>query len=132
MYPDYNIAGLFLTAGIVTLMAVFLLWRLVRERGKGHMLERSTYESGEPPAGEAWRRYNFRFFVLAIVFLVFEVDMVFFYPWAAAYKLLLFGEPTVVDFIPLGFTAFGEMLFFLFFLVMAWVYVWRTDALRWL
>ena len=78
----------------------------------------SSYECGEEPIGNAWVRFNVRFYVVALVFLIFEVEVVFLFPWALVYRQL-------------GLFAFLEMAVFLFILIVGYVYVWVKGDLDW-
>ena len=78
----------------------------------------TTYESGMEPIGGAWIQFNIRYYMFALVFVVFDVDTVFLYPWAVAFHSL-------------GLLAFIEALIFIAILVIALVYAWRKGALEW-
>jgi NADH-quinone oxidoreductase subunit A len=78
----------------------------------------SSYECGEEPIGQAWVRFNIRFYVLALVFLIFEVEIIFLFPWALVYR-------------ELGLFAFLEMAVFLFILWVGYAYVWVKGDLNW-
>ena len=78
----------------------------------------STYECGEEPIGSARIRFNIRFYVVALIFLVFEVEVVFLFPWALVYKHF-------------GMFAFVEMLVFLGILIVGYAYVWVKKDLEW-
>ena len=78
----------------------------------------STYECGEEPIGTSRIRFNIRFYVVALIFLVFEVEVVFLFPWALVYKHF-------------GMFAFMEMLVFLGILIVGYAYVWAKKDLEW-
>jgi len=78
----------------------------------------TTYESGMEPIGGAWIQFNIRYYMFALVFVVFDVETVFLYPWAVAFHQL-------------GLLAFVEALIFISILVVALVYAWRKGALEW-
>ena len=78
----------------------------------------TTYESGMEPIGGAWIQFNIRYYMFALVFVVFDVETVFLYPWAVAFSKL-------------GLLAFIEALIFITILVVALVYAWRKGALQW-
>jgi len=80
----------------------------------------TTYECGENPTGSAWIQFNIRFYVFALIFIVFDVEAVFLLPWA-----VVFREPQF------GMLAFLEGLVFIAILVVALVYVWRKGDLEW-
>jgi len=86
------------------------------------------YESGMDPIGDARQRFDVKFYLIAILFLVFDVELLFLYPWAvAAYQS--FEEPLL----PTGLQAvvFWEVLVFLGTLAVAYVYAWRRGVFRW-
>lgn len=82
----------------------------------------TTYECGEPTIGSAWVRFDMRFYTVALVFLVFEVEVALLFPWAAAYDTLTQAA---------GLFAFVEVLLFLVILGLGYVYVWRKGDLDW-
>lgn len=83
----------------------------------------STYECGIEPLGEARNRFSVKFFLVAILFILFDVEVVFLFPWAILYR----------DFIAegMGLVMLIEMALFLFILVLGLAYVWRKGALDW-
>jgi NADH-quinone oxidoreductase subunit A len=80
------------------------------------------YESGMDPIGDARQRFDVRFYLVAILFLVFDVELLFLYPWAAAQDVLPGELATVI---------FWEVLVFLATVVVAYVYAWRRGVFRW-
>ena len=78
----------------------------------------TTYECGENPVGSAWIQFNIRFYVFALIFIIFDVEAVFLLPWAVVYR-------------ELGLVAFVEGLVFIAILVVALAYVWRKGDLEW-
>jgi len=84
----------------------------------------STYECGEPPTGSAWLNFNIRFYIVALIFLIFEVEIVFMLPVALVFKSwVLQGQ---------GLFAFVEILIFLAILLVGLVYVWAKGDFDWL
>jgi NAD(P)H-quinone oxidoreductase subunit 3 len=79
---------------------------------------RTTYESGMEPVGGAWIQFNIRYYMFALIFVIFDVETVFLYPWAVAFNQL-------------GLLAFIEALIFVGILVIGLVYAWRKGALEW-
>jgi len=77
-----------------------------------------TYECGVPPVGDARERFSVRFYVVAMLFIVFDLETVFLFPWA-----VIFRQSTLFFFL--------EMLVFLGLLLVGYIYVWRTGALEW-
>ena len=80
--------------------------------------------------GTARKRFNIRFYIIAIVFLMFDVDVIFIFPWATAFRLLVFGDQHVL-YTPIGPNALGEMFLFLGILLIGWAYAYRKGALEW-
>ena len=85
---------------------------------KPNALKDMPYESGMPPIGEAQQRYTIRYYLIAMLFVVFDIEAVFFYPWAVAFNAI-------------GWFALIEMLLFIALLLVAYVYAWRKGALDW-
>jgi NADH-quinone oxidoreductase subunit A len=106
----FILGGLFTGAGLAT------AWILRPSRPYTEKL--STYECGEDPIGEPWVKFNIRFYVIALIFLLFEVEVVFLFPWAMVFKKY-------------GAIAFVEMLVFLAILVVGYAYVWGKGDLEW-
>ncbi len=88
----------------------------------------SSYECGEEPTGNAWLPFNSRFYVIAIIFLLFDVEMVFVFPWA-----IVFGnhEMNTID-TRWGWLTLTEMFLFLGILIMGLIYVWVKGDLDWI
>lgn len=82
-----------------------------------------TYESGMTPVGTARKRFNVRFYLIAMVFLVFDVEVVFLYPWAATYTLL---DPQSDQ----SLVWLGRILFFLLTTVVAYLYGYRKGVFK--
>lgn len=76
------------------------------------------YESGNPPVGEPRERFSIRFYIIAMLFVIFDVEAVFLYPWA-----VVFDE--------IGLYAFVEMMLFITILVVGYIYAWKKEAFRW-
>ncbi|OUW04022.1 MAG: hypothetical protein CBD11_01815 [Phycisphaera sp. TMED151] len=83
----------------------------------------STYESGMDPIGTARQRFHVRFYVLAMTFLLFDVEVVFLYPWAVAYTKVEPGSPEAGLYL-------GRVLFFVLTSIVAYVYAWRKGVFR--
>lgn len=83
----------------------------------------STYESGMEPIGTARKRFNIRFYILAMTFLVFDVEIIFLYPWAVTYAKLPAGSDEAALFL-------GRIMFFIATSVIAYIYAWRKGVFR--
>lgn len=103
--------------------AMLALGSLVRPNNP-EPLKLSTYECGEPPTGSAWLNFNIRFYIVALIFLIFEVEIVFMVPVARVFRdWVLRGD---------GALAFFEVLAFLAILLVGLVYVWAKGDFDWL
>lgn len=91
---------------------------LLGKRGKQNASKDSAFECGMEPFYTGRRRFSVRFYVVAMLFILFDVEVVFLYPWAIKYK-------------ELGLFAFLEMILFLGVLLVGWLYVVRKGALDW-
>jgi NADH-quinone oxidoreductase subunit A len=85
-----------------------------------------TYESGMLPIGDTRRRFNVRFYIVAMIFLVIDVEIVFFYPWASIFApVVRTGTPEQ------GRTLLLEMIVFVVILLVAYIYAWGKGVFRW-
>jgi NADH-quinone oxidoreductase subunit A len=104
---------------------LFVLGKLVLRRPEkpDQGDKRLTYECGEPTIGDAWVRFDIRFYTLSLIFLIFDIEVALLFPWAAAYD----------SFIEAGYgpAAFVEVLFFLVVLGVGLAYVWLRRDLEW-
>lgn len=103
---------------VVGFVAVnLILWKVIRpSRFSEEKL--TTYECGENPTGSAWIQFNIRFYVFALLFIIFDVEAVFLLPWAVVFRQI-------------GPLAFAEGLVFIAILAVALAYVWRKGDLEW-
>ena len=107
----------FLGAIVGILVFTLLFWKVIRpSRFSEEKL--TTYECGEDPTGNAWIQFNIRFYVFALIFVVFDVEAVFLLPWAVVFR-------------ELGALAYVEGLVFIAILIVALAYVWRKGDLAW-
>jgi len=92
------------------------------------------YESGISPLGDARDRFSVKFYLVAMLFIVFDIETVFMIPWGVHYRQLSCAVPLAGGVCPpgqLSFFGFGEMLVFALILVVGFVYVWKKGALSW-
>lgn len=92
------------------------------------------YESGVTPYGDTRARFSISFYLIAMLFIVFDLETVFMIPWAVAYKDLSCGVPLIDGACPAGQTSFyglGVMLVFLVILAVGFMYEWKKGTLRW-
>jgi len=107
----------FMVFGALFVAGNLIISRLLQTRNP-HPMKLSTYECGEVVEGNAWIQFNIRFYVVALVFLIFEVEIAFLFPWAVVFK-------------ELGTFAFIEMMIFVFILLTGLAYVWVKGDLDW-
>jgi len=94
----------------------------------------TPYESGIPPLGDARERFSIKFYMVAMLFIIFDIETVFMIPWGAYYRQLSCAVPLVSGSCPIGkisFFGLGEMLVFMLILLVGFVYVWKKGALQW-
>jgi NADH-quinone oxidoreductase subunit A len=89
----------------------------------------TTYESGVVPVGDARRRFNVRFYIVAMIFLVFDVDIIFFYPWATIFAPAVKNSAQTGA--GSGFAILVEMAIFVAVLLVAYLYAWGKGVFRW-
>ena len=122
MLNEFGRTGILLAFAVLfpslPLLISFLL-RLLRLRpDKPDPVKIDTYECGVETEGDSWVQFNFRYYLVALIFVVFDVEVVFLYSWAVA-----FPDLVVVGFI--------EALTFIAILAVGYVYAWRKKALEW-
>lgn len=117
MLTDFGRVFLFFIIGAIFVAGGLLFASIIRPR-RGYPDKLSTYECGEEPVGSPWVKYNIRFYVVALIFLIFDVEIVFLFPWAIVFKNL-------------GMYAFIEMIVFLAILLVGYAYVWAKGDLDW-
>jgi NADH:ubiquinone oxidoreductase subunit 3 (subunit A) len=103
-------------AFIFPFVGVGVAW-LLRPK-KPNKLKTSTYECGVETIGDAWSQFKAQYYLFALIFVIFDVEAVFLFPWAVVYNQL-------------ALYALVEALIFVAILFVGLVYAWRTDALRW-
>jgi NADH-quinone oxidoreductase subunit A len=117
MFEQYvPVLVLFCLAGGVV-VAMVLLGQLFGPK-RPNPTKSQAFECGNSPSGSAWGRFSVKFYLTAILFIIFDVEVVFLYPWAVLFRRL-------------GWFGFGEMIVFIAVLGVALLYVWRKGALEW-
>jgi len=116
MLTWFPIAVTLVVAGIIVGVMVNIN-RLIGPR-RYSRVKGEAFECGNPPSGSAWGRFSVRFYLTAILFLVFDVEIVFLYPWAVELRRL-------------GAFGFAEVLVFVVILGVGLIYAWRRGALDW-
>ena len=132
---DRTYIPVLLLVGFVALNAVVIvaLSTLVLRR-RPTPVKDSPYESGIPPLGDARERFSVEFYMVAMLFIIFDIETVFMIPWGVYFRQLSCGVAMVNDVCPAGnisFFGLGEMLVFMAILVVGFVYVWKRGALQW-
>lgn len=126
----------------VLLLMGFVVVNAVLIIGASHLLTRRRpsvakdlpYESGITPLGDARDRFSVKFYLVAMLFIVFDIETVFMIPWGVLYRELSCAVPLVAGACPAGQVSFFglvEMLVFIGILLVGFVYVWKRGALKW-
>ena len=132
---DRNYLPILLLMGFVVINAVAMI-------GLSHLTMRqrptpvkdTPYESGIPPLGDARERFSVKFYMVAMLFIIFDIETVFMIPWSAYYRQLSCAGALVNNACPAGqisFFGLGEMLVFIAILLVGFAYVWKKGALQW-
>jgi len=108
----------------IALILGLLLTNLSRLLGplRPNKIKESVYESGMDPVGTAHERFSVKFYLIAMLFILFDIEVVFMYPWAVQYKQLL---------AKFGLFPFIEMLVFVVILFVGYIYVYKKGGLEW-
>jgi len=114
---SYLIVFAFLLIGILLPIVALFLGKLLRPHAPSET-KYTTYESGIDPFHDSRVQFNIRYYMFALMFVIFDVETVFLYPWAVAYNKL-------------GIFALIEMLIFVFMLLIGLLYAWKKKVLKW-
>jgi NADH:ubiquinone oxidoreductase subunit 3 (subunit A) len=121
LLAGYGYIAILLVAAISIPALILFLAKLLSVKPKRpdpEGVKTDTYECGMRTVGSSWLQFNFRYYFYALLFVVFDIETVFLYPWAVHFKQLkLFG--------------FVEMLIFILILVIGLVYAWKKKVLEW-
>jgi len=124
-----------LLLGFVAMNAVLMLGlSAITLRSRPTADKQIPYESGITPLGNARERFSVKFYMVAMLFIIFDIETVFLIPWAAHYKTLSCSAALVNGACPAGNVSFfglGEMLVFMAILLVGYVYIWKKGALQW-
>ncbi len=119
--PNITIIAVFFVVGIALPVVALGFGRLLRPHYPSE--DKSvTYESGVDPTGDSWVQFNVRYYLFALLFVIFDVETVFLYPWAVVYDSLRSQ---------MGLFVLVEMLIFLLFLIIGLLYAWKKKVLEW-
>src|SRR2546430_17699683 len=116
--PILIMLGIALVIGVIMLSLNWVVGRHLRTPAK-----LSPYERGVPPLDVNRKRVNVRFYQIAMLFILFDIEAAFLYPWAVIYRDASHGNR--------GLFLFGEMLVFIMLLAVGYVYVWKKKAFDW-
>ncbi len=117
MLSEFGVVLIFLIVGVLFVAAGIYTSALIRP-SRPSSIKNTTYESGEQPIGSPWIQFNNRFYIIALAFIIFDVELVLLFPWATVYKQL-------------GWFAFWGMIFFVFVLGLGLAYDWLKGLLDW-
>jgi NADH-quinone oxidoreductase subunit A len=114
--PFFPLAVLFVIAGLI----VLLLLTVAQTVGPKSLsaVKAEPFESGNAPTGDARVRFSVRFYLVAMLFLIFDIEIVFLYPWAIYFRQL-------------GLFGLIQMAIFLGILTIGYIYIWKKGALEW-
>lgn len=132
---DYAIVALLIAITVGLAAVIMILTHLIGPKRTGPIKD-IPYESGVDPIGDSRKRFNVRFYIVAMLFLLFDVEIVFFYPWATLFPR--FNGPAHLDWANMMRAAnYGpayflvEMLLFFIILLAGYVYAWRKGVFKW-
>jgi len=135
---NYAVVALLILVAATAAGGILLLTHVVGPKRRGAIKD-SVYESGMVPVGDARRQFHARFYIVAMLFLLFDVEIVFFYPWASLFPRLTqpdgeaqsaWAQATMEAGFGTGFFLI-EMLIFIAVLLVGYVYAWRKGVFRW-
>lgn len=117
MLADFATVLVFIVLGAVTVALMLGISRLLAPRDPSPV-KLSPYECGEVPFGASWVQFNIRFYVVALIFIIFDVEVALLYPWAVVFQRL-------------GLVAFVEAFIFIAILLAGLAYLWKEGDLEW-
>jgi NADH-quinone oxidoreductase subunit A len=123
VYFDFANILIFLMVGLGFILVNLVLAWVLRPKGPQSGAKLAIYECGEPTIGQAWIRFDIRFYTVALMFVVFDIEIALLFPWAAVFRTLV-QEGT-------GWIAFAEVSTFIVVLMAGLFYVWAKKDLDW-
>ena len=123
MYQDFLPVIIFTGLAIALVSAPLIIQHLISPRHNKGGEKLTSYECGEVPEGSAWVKFNVRFYIIALIFLIFDVEVIFLFPWSVVFQQLTSDG--------YGFLAFIEMFVFVTILIVGFAYVWVKGDLDW-
>ena len=121
-YSSYGVVLAVVAAGAILVAVAFTAARLIAPH-RPLPAKLTTYECGIDPVGEGWSQSQIRYYVFGFLFVIFDVEAVFLFPWAAGFKTMLTSS--------IGMLAFWEMIVFLALLGFAIAYAWKKGVMQW-
>ncbi|HNV85462.1 MAG TPA: NADH-quinone oxidoreductase subunit A [Candidatus Omnitrophota bacterium] len=116
-FCNYLLIGIFLLVAVIfPLIPVLLAWWVAPK--KPGPVKNASYECGIESTGTSWIQFKAQYYLYALLFVIFDIETIFIYPWAVAYKSL-------------GLFAFIEMLIFIGILAVGLLYAWKKGVLEW-
>lgn len=115
------VISIFIGLGVFLPIAALTIGRFLRPNVPTFQ-KKLTYESGNDPTGEGWVQFHIRYYPFALLFVIFDVEALFLYPWAVIYDKLRQN---------IGFFVLWEMLLFVLLLFLGLAYAWRKKVLEW-
>jgi len=125
---------LLLLGFVVANAVLMLLLSHLTMRPRPTAVKQVPYESGMPPLGDARERFSVKFYMVAVLFIIFDIETVFMIPWGAHFRRLSCVVDLVAGACPAGqlsFFGLWEMLVFIAILLVGFIYVWKKGALQW-
>ncbi len=116
-YSSYLFLAIFLGVALIFPVLPLILAKFIAPK-KPSAIKQASYECGVEAKGDAWIQIRVQYYIFAIIFLIFDIETIFVFPWAVAYKQL-------------GVFAFAEMMIFLTILIGGWAYAWKKGVLEW-
>ena len=131
---DAYLPVLLLMGFVIANAVMMLLLSHLVIRPRPTAVKQTPYESGMPVLGNARERFSVKFYMVAMLFIIFDIETVFMIPWGVHFRALSCAVPLVDGACPRGqisFFGLGEMLVFMAILLVGYVYIWKKGALRW-
>ena len=123
MFFDFANVFIFVILGLAMTFVIITVSKILAPRVQDNPDKFTTYECGERPVGSAWILFNFRFYAVALAFLIFDIELAFVFPCVVIFKKWLKGG--------VGFLALIEVVVFVFVLFLGLIYMWSRGDLKW-
>ena len=123
MFFDFANVFIFIILGLAMTFVIITVSRFLAPRVQDNPDKFTTYECGERPVGSAWILFNFRFYAVALAFLIFDIELAFVFPCVVIFKKWLK--------LGVGFLALIEVVVFVVILFLGLIYMWNRGDLKW-